>query len=350
MKVKFLDLQSHTDQVKDVVRQYFSEIVDSSNFISGKYTSIFEERFADYCGAKYCVATNSGTSALHIAILSVFGQSVNIGVPANSFFASAEAIVHANCSPVFKDVDDTCTIDTRMLDKEDKCLPVSLYGNPANLNFFKKENIVHDAAQAVGALKNGLKIAALAKATCYSFYAGKNLGAFGEGGCVVTDDHEVYDLCKRLVNHGQPQKYVHTEIGFNYRISEFSAASLCAKLPLVDEWNEKRICIAERYNKNLKNRVKLMRVADGDTCVYHIYPIFVKNKDLMLDHLLKNEIEIGQHYPHPIHKQVPFDHYSENLVFCEEQCQSQISLPMHPFLSNDQIDYVSEKVLGSLHD
>jgi len=345
MKVKFLDLQSHTNQVKDVAQQYFSEIIDSSNFINGKYTSIFEERFADYCGAKYCVATNSGTSALHIAILSVFGQSVNINVPANSFFASAEAIVHANCSPVFKDVDNTCTIDTRMLDKEDKCLPVSLYGNPANLNFFKKENIVHDAAQAVGAFKNGQKIAKFAKATCYSFYAGKNLGAFGEGGCVITDDYEVYTLCKRLVNHGQSKKYIHAEIGYNYRISEFSSASLLAKLPFIDEWNDKRISIAKRYNKNLYDRVKLMNVVDGDKCVYHIYPIFVENKDLVSNYLLNNEIEIGQHYPEPIHNQTPFNKQVKRLVFSEKQCRSQISLPMHPFLTHDQIDYVSEKVL-----
>jgi len=346
MKVKFLDLQKQTKCVRQAVERNFIEIIDTSSFIGGKFVRRFEEDFAEYCGVKYCVATNSGTSALHVALLTSLVDDEIYGLtPPNSFFATTEAIFHAKRIPSFCDVDDTANIDKeRRMGLYNFALPVSLYGNPADLGQFENRTIVHDAAQAHGALIGGEQISKFAKTTCFSFYAGKNLGAWGEGGCLVTDSKEVCDCARQLINHGQSEKYIHEEIGFNYRMSEFSAASLSPKLKLIDEWNDARIEIARRYEKNLKGKVKLLDVKHGNKCVWHIYPVFIEERNRVRAKLGEEGIETGLHYPRLISDSLGYN--SEYFPHARRLSEAELSLPMHPFLLDDEIDYVSEKLLG----
>ena len=373
MIIKFSNLTKQNKSFKKKFLQIVSSIVDSGGFISGGNVAEFENSFAKYCGVKYCVATSSGTTALHLALNcfdtagDVPGCKNEVITVSNSYIATSEAIsCCGNLHHRFIDVDDTANINTNEITKNiiskvpsistKILLPVSLYGNPCNLSVLKKisrkENLIliNDAAQAHGAMHNGKKINSYSDLTCYSFYPGKNLGTCGEGGAVVTDSKKLYNLMKLAVNHGQKEKHIHSVAGFNYRMSEIEAAMLNLKLPYLDEWNNKRIKIANRYTENLSEnkKIKLMNVKPNDKCVYHLFPIFLKNRNKIKKELHKEGIETGLHYPTPIHLQKAYEHLNYekgDLPVSEAMSLNELSLPIYPEMTQKEVDYVCKKLL-----
>ena len=350
MKVKFLDLYKQNQLIKKELMSEIEKIMDTCTFVSGKRVERFEESFADYCGVKYCVATSNGTSALSTA-LSYMDTEEYVYTSPNSFFATSEAISqHRKLNPKFVDVDNSCNMDVSKVETNKSILlPTSLYGNPCNLIELREKAsvLINDAAQAHGSKINNIPIAKLADMTCFSFYPGKNLGACGEGGAVVTDSEELYKHMKAFVNHGMLEKYNHKIIGHNHRMTEITAASLNLKLRHIEEWTEKRIEIGNRYESRLKNNknIKLMKVEEGNRCVYHIFPIFVKNRELIQQQLLEKGVQTGLHYPKPIHLQPAYSHLNHKVgdyEISELQSKEQLSLPIYPELTLSEVDYVCD--------
>ena len=359
MKIKFSDLTFINQQVKTEVMNKISSLIDESSFIDGNTTRLFEEKFAEFCGAKYCVCVNNGTSALHLALKTVKQfNTKKVATAPNSFFATAEAISYCNADPLFVDVDfKTFNINTEILKSKiseyDGMIPVSLYGNPCNLSEISsiaKDNnkfLIHDACQAHGAEHKGKKIAQYSDLTCFSFYPSKNLGTFGEGGAIVTDNKDLYDELYKLKQHGQKNRHDHEFVGFNYRLNEIQAAVLLIKLKYLNEWTEDRIRIANRYNLNLKNnkKIRTLKVNNDDKCVYHLYPIFTPYKKEVMELFNSNDIEYSFHYPVPIYAQKAYSYLNTNIgdfPATQVSVDQQISLPLYVGLSNEEIDRVCD--------
>ena len=360
MNVKFLDLQKQNKLLKKKMIAEISKIIDSCSFVSGERVEKFEHNFAKYCNAKYCVATSSGTSALHVALLCYDYKGEVLTAP-NSFMATSEAISYcSNLKHKFADVNWTANMDFEQAVKKAGSqtrfiLPTSLYGNPCDLLGLKVVSnhtnaiLINDAAQAHGAEFNKKSIANFAALTCFSFYPGKNLGTCGEGGAVVTNSKKLYDKMKCLVNHGQNKKYHHDIVGYNYRMSEIEAAVLDIKLPLLEEWTEKRIQAAHRYRLNLSEnkKIKMLEVKEGNKCVYHIFPIFIRNRNRVQSELLSTGIQTGLHYPKPIHLQKAYKelrHKRGDFPITEKQASTELSLPLYPEITIKEIDYVCKKL------
>jgi len=359
MNVPFSNLSKQNRKFKKAFLSKVSSIVDSSGFVAGENVEKFEENFAKYCGVKYCVATSSGTTALHTALHSFDFEGGVLTCP-NSYIATSEAVSHChNLKHKFVDVDRTGNMDPRKaakaIDRNTKViLPTSMYGNPCSLSrlkFLSKSSnsvLINDAAQAHGSLFNGKPIASFSNLTCFSFYPGKNLGTCGEGGAVVTNSKKLYNQMKMIVNHGQSKKYYHDIIGFNYRMSEIEAVMLNLKLPYLDEWNEQRINIANRYKEALSSgSVKTLEVDKRNKCVYHLFPMFVKNKNKIQQFLQKNGIQTGFHYPNPIHLQKAYRHLGHkkgDFPVTEKQSLTELSLPMHAEMTKKEVDYVCNKL------
>ena len=360
MNVKFLDLQKQNKGIKKELMSEISDIIDSCAFVSGKRVRQFEESFAEYCDVKYCVTTSSGTAALHAALYCYDYKGEVLTTP-NSFIATSEAISYC---PKFKhkfvDVNATCNMDFEKAvkaanSKTRVILPTSLYGNPCDLLGLKiianqtNSILINDAAQAHGAYFNKKPMSHLAALTCFSFYPGKNLGTCGEGGAVVTNSKRLYEIMKCFINHGQSRKYTHEIVGCNHRMSEIEAAALNIKLPLLEEWTEKRIEVAHRYRLNLSEnpKIKMMEVKEGNRCVYHIFPVFIKNRNRIQEDLLSHGIQTGLHYPKPIHLQKAYKNLGYgrgDFPVAEKQASTELSLPMYPELTKRQIDYVCKKL------
>jgi dTDP-4-amino-4,6-dideoxygalactose transaminase len=361
MKVNFFDLNPINSLIKDEVIKKISTLIDSSSFIDGNAVKNFEQEFADFCGAKYCVCVNNGTSALHLALKSI-GKNLStnkVATPPNSFFATSAAIKYCNIDPLFIDTNDSQNIDTKKLSEQineyDGVLPVSLYGNPCDLSSIdslaknNKKFVIHDACQAHGAKHNGENICNYSDATCFSFYPSKNLGTFGEGGAILTNNQSLYEELVQLKNHGQKTRYYHDIIGYNYRMNEIQAEVLSVKLKYLNEWTDERITIANRYRKNLSSnsKIRLLNVNSNDKCVYHLFPIFTEYKQDLINLFNKANIQYGFHYPVPIYDQKPFEYLNLNKKLfpkTESSKSEQISLPLYVGMTNDEIDYVSEVV------
>ena len=360
MKVKFLDLSKQNKYIKKKLMSEFSDIIDNTAYVSGKRVEAFERSFAEYCGAKYCVATSSGTSALHVA-LSCYQYKGEVLTTPNSFMATSEAISYCpDLKHKFVDVDGTGNMDFEEAVKNTTpktrfILPTSLYGNPCDLLSLKvlanhnNAILINDAAQAHGAEFNGKPIASQIMLTCFSFYPGKNLGTCGEGGAVVTNSKQLYELMKCLVNHGQTRKYYHTLVGYNYRMSEIEAAALNIKLPYLDEWTDQRIKAAHRYRVNLSEhkKIKMLQVKEKNRCVYHIFPIFIQNRNKVQEALRQEGIQSALHYPKPIHLQRAYKnlkHKRGDFPVAEKQSSTELSLPMYQGITPKEIDYVCKKL------
>lgn len=356
MKVKYFDLQRQYAKIGSEIEKSTIEILRSGNYVSGKRVKEFEEKFAEHCGSQYCCAVNTGTSALDLAIRYFnFKKGSRILTQPNSFIATTEAIIYNGLVPDFIDVDDNGLLDVNLVPKNDYrivgTIPVCLYGNPFDTR--KLENntdIILDACQSHGAKINGMDITSFADVTCFSFYPGKNLGACGESGALVTDNKDIYDFAIMMRSHGQNKKYYHSEIGYNYRMDEIQAAILTIKLRYLEEWTELRIKKAKRYNKNLSgnSKIRTLQVGPNNRCVYHIFPIFIESRDLIAEKLNSAGIDTGIHYPIPIHLQEA----SKDLGYqdgyfpkAEEQSLQELSLPIYPEITNDEVDYVCEKLL-----
>lgn len=361
MLVPFLNLNAQYQKIKNEIKDRFDKILNSCLFVLGPEVEEFEKRFAEFCESKYCVACNSGTSALHLALLSSgLEKDDEVILPSHTFIASAEALSYCQAKPVFIDVNPTTylidyrKIKSKITKKTKAILAVHLYGQPVHLDPIKEicmeKNLVliEDAAQAHGAKYKNKRVGGLGNTTCFSFYPGKNLGAYGEGGAVITNDISIANKIKILRDHGQQKKYYHDNIGFNYRMSAFQGAVLNVKLKYLDEWNKLRREKAKLYNKLLKgDNILTPYEPDYTESVYHLYVILSKKRNELREYLNKHGVHTGLHYPVPIHLQKAYQNLGYkigDLPVTERISNECLSLPLYPELEENSIKYVCELI------
>jgi len=371
MNVPFVDLKTQYKQIQHEVLPMVTEAMANGAFIGGPHLANFETEFAAFCDTTYCAGVNSGTDALRFALMAAGvgpGDAV-ITVP-HTFIATTEAISQAGATPAFVDIDErTYNMSPQKLDDYLKSrnrqssidnrisavIPVHLYGQPADmdpiLEIAREYNlaVVEDACQAHGALYKGRKAGSLGTVGCFSFYPGKNLGAYGEGGAVVTEDEEIADKIRMLRDHGQAKKYFHDVEGYNGRLDAIQAGVLRIKLKRLSDWNQARRDHAALYDLLLADvpGVTLPFQADFAQSVYHLYVILVEDRDALQKFLGDNGVATGLHYPLPLHLQKAYGHlgYKKgDFPVTERVADTLLSLPMYPELTRPQIEYVVELI------
>lgn len=371
MKIPFLDLKAQYRQIEHEVVPLVTEAMENGMFIGGPNVEGFEKEFAGFCNTKYCVGVNSGTDALRFALMAAgIGPGDEAITVSNTFIATTEAISQVGATPVFVDIDqNTCNMDPLKLDeylslrnpkskipnRPKAVIPVHLYGQPADLDLIlaiaQKHNLVviEDACQAHGAKYKNKEAGSLGAAGCFSFYPGKNLGAYGEGGAVVTQDEQIANKIRMIRDHGQNKKYFHSMEGYNGRLDAIQAAVLRVKLKRLAAWNQSRNDHAADYNELLADvsGVEFAEVADYAESVYHLYVIMVDDRDALQQFLGDKGIATGLHYPLPLHMQKAYEHlgYKEgDFPITERIAKRLLSLPMYPELTRDQIKYVTDAI------
>jgi len=366
LTVPMVDLKIQFNAIKQEVTTAVLDVMESTHFILGPQVKALEETIAAYHGVKYAVAVASGTDALHLALLAAgIKHGDEVITSPFTFIATAEAISYIGATPVFVDIDpQTFNIDMRKVEaaittKTKAVIPVHLYGQPAKmdelLKITKKRNlrIIEDCAQSFGAEYQGKKTGTFGDFGCFSFFPSKNLGGYGDGGMVITDDRNLSEHLQKLRNHGSHVRYYHDEIGFNSRLDEIQAAVLLIKFKHIDEYNEKRRKNARLYNASFAGSGIGTPTELKDTNhVFHQYTIKIKNRDAVkrrLDDDKKTSSMI--YYPVPLHLQKAYQHlgmHAGSMPVTEQICQEVISLPMYPELSEAQIKQVSDAVKQAL--
>lgn len=362
MIVPFMDLQARHLAARGEYLRAMEEVMDSGNFSGGPFVERFEDEFASYCGTRHAVAVGSGTDALWLTLVAMGirpGDEV-ITVPM-TFVATVEAILQAGAKPVFVDIDpvtytmDPTAITNALTARTRAILPVHLFGQPVDmgpiLEIARKHGlrVIEDAAQAHGAEWNGRKAGSLADAGCFSFFPGKNLGGFGEGGAVTTDDADVADTLRMLRDHGQSKKHRHDQLGWNSRMDGLQAAVLSIKLRHLDEGNRARGRHALRYRKALAGieDVILPRERPGTTHAWHVHAIRVSRRNRLTGVLRRHGIGYGLHYPVPVHLQPAYRNpaWPKGSFPVAEQCADEfLSLPVGPELTESQIERVIDAI------
>jgi len=362
MQIPLLDLKAQYNTCKDEIASAIAEVCESQAFALGPAVTAFEKNIADYCGCKYAIGVSSGTDALLIALMALDirpGDEV-ITTPF-TFFASAGSIARLGAKPVFADVDpssyniEPAEIEKKVNEKTKALMPVHLFGQVAKMNeiaeIAKSCNltIVEDAAQAIGAARDGVKAGAFGDCGCFSFYPTKNLNAFGDGGLVVTNSEKIAQKLKILRNHGQNPTYFYNIIGGNFRLDSIQAAVLDVKLKYLEGWNDKRRQNAATYDEILAaSPVATPKIEPGAKSIYHQYTITAPDRDALKDFLAENGIGSAVFYPKPLHLQECFKNlgYKEgDLPIAEKLCCDVLSLPIYPELTPEQAERVAKTVL-----
>jgi dTDP-4-amino-4,6-dideoxygalactose transaminase len=365
MKVPFMDLKSEHRFLRTDLLARWTDILDTAGFVGGNVVEGFERNFAYFCGVAHAVGVGNGTDALLLALkASELGEGDEVILPANSFVATAEAVVHAGATPVFVDIDPrTYTIDVNQIEdhitpRTRALIPVHIYGQPAEMEAILDIahrhglRVIEDAAQAHGARYHGRRAGAMGDIACFSFYPAKNLGACGDGGAVVTNDSSIADRVRRLRDHGGLRKYEHDVLGHNSRLDAMQAAALDLKLRFLDERNARRRQHALVYRALLSgiDGVITPHEPEGIESVYHLYVIRVENRDELQSHLSECGIQTGIHYPAPIHHTRAFARFNAGSCPIAEKYSRQIlSLPMYPELERPQLEYVGAMMRDCVH-
>lgn len=382
MRVPLLDLKPQYQSLKPEIDKAVAEVIDSQYFILGPTVENMEIQFAEYLGAKYALGVSSGTDALLIALMAAdIKEGDEVILPTFSFFATAGVVARMKAVPVFADIDpvsyniDPADIKKKITDKTKAIIPVHLYGQSADMDAIMqiaKEHdltVIEDAAQSISVqYKDGKSVGTIGDFGCYSFFPSKNLGCFGDGGLVVTNDDDLYYRLKIMRNHGSDPKYYHKTIGGNFRLDALQAAVLSVKLPRLYEWSEKRRQNAKRYVELFKeaglaeeqgktsfddkNKVLLPKeiYKDENLKNHHIFNQFVirvEKRDELKSYLIDNGIGCDIYYPVPFHLQECFEYlgYKKgDLPYSEEACDTVIAIPIFPELSDDQLKYVVDKI------
>ena len=379
MNVPLVDLKIQYQNIREEINREIQQVLDSAMFIMGPKVKKFEESFAGLHAAKYCIGVSSGTDALHLALWGMGvtrGQSVII--PANTFFATAEAVMLCGATPIFIDCDSrSYNIDAEKINEfiEKHCrvddfgglinlltnqrlsciIPVHLYGQSADmdpiLDLARKYNlsVLEDACQAHLAEHRSKKVGGIGNAGAFSFYPGKNLGAYGEGGAVLTNDPDLFEKMWLIHNHGSKEKYNHEVMGHNYRLEGIQAAVLNVKMKYISEWTEKRRLNAKLYNKLLEEVAEIETPDEMEYAkhVYHLYVIRAKKRDDLRAFLKEKGIETGLHYPIPLHLQKAFKylgHKEGDFPIAEKYAKEILSLPMYPELTEGQIVCITDSM------
>jgi dTDP-4-amino-4,6-dideoxygalactose transaminase len=356
--VPYFDLKAQYGLLRDEIREALDRVCLNASFVLGEEVERFEQGFAKYCEVKHCVALNSGTSALHLALLTAgIGEGDEVITTANTFIATAEAIVYSGATPVFVDIEpgtaniDPAAIQAAITKHTRAIIPVHLYGRPANLDSIteiaEKYHLVliEDACQAHGARYAGKRVGGFGHAAAFSFYPGKNLGAYGEGGALTTNDDEIASMARSLRSHGEATRYLHKYVGYNYRMDGFQGAVLNVKMRYLDQWTAKRQAWAALYTRLLQDaNVRLPEDPAGAECVYHLFVAYVENRDKVRADLEKLGVQTAVHYPKPVHLQEAFsslDHAPGHLPFTEQACEQVLSMPLFPEMTEEQVSYAA---------
>ncbi len=369
MKVPFVDLSLQYQEIQKEVFEGIQDVCQRGAFILGQEEKDFEAEFAKYCHSQYGVGLNSGTDALYLALSALdIGPGDEVVLPTHTFIATALCVSYTGATPVFADSEDgTFNIDPRSFEKAitkktKAVLPVHIYGQPADMaeivSIAHKHGItvIEDAAQAHGAVYKNERVGALGDIACFSFYPTKNLGAFGDGGMVITKKQDIYEKVMMLRDYGRKGRYEHIVKGYNTRLDTVQAVALSAKLKRLDQWNRMRQQVAAWYQDELAgvSGVRLPKVGEDRSHVYHLYVVRVAERDRVLERL--NEEGVGSliHYPIPVHLQPAYQDagYKKGDFPVAERIASEIiSLPMFPHMSREQVAYVAgtlKKILKTL--
>ena len=354
--VPFNTIASQWKEIENEALKSIQGIFDTSAYCLGYEVAAFENEIAEYLGVAHAVAVNSGTSALHLAVIAAnISAGDEVLVPAHTFIATLWGVMYANAKPILCDVDaasgtiDLNDAERRMTSKCRAIIPVHLYGQPANMDavkrFAKKHRlaVIEDNAQAIGARWDGRMLGAIGDFGCFSFYPGKNLGAAGEGGLVTATDAATAARLRSLRHHSQSQRYLHSEIGFNYRMDGVQAAVLRHKLRRLDIWTGRRRDLAERYLRSLAHLpLELPRMVHQDH-VWHLFVVRTRNRDELRDYLKNADIETGLHYPVPLHRQPALAHLNVDLnsfPHADRWASEGLSLPLFYGMTDQQLDHV----------
>ena len=368
MKIPMVDLHIQYEGLKDEVESAIGNVLDSCAFILGPEVERFEKAYAAYQGVSECVAVSNGTDALTLTLRALgIGQGDEVITTPQTFGATLEAICHVGARPVLVDIDpDDYTmrvdqIEAALTERTRAILPVHIYGHPVDMDplmAIAEEHdlfVVEDTAQAHGARYKGRIVGSIGDAGCFSFYPGKNLGAYGDAGGIVTDDVELAGCLRMLRNHGQPPggKFYYHSIGYNNRMDGIQGAVLSVKLPHLDDWNNARRDHADRYREGLSDvpGLKMPTESDLATHVYHLFVVETEEREVLTSALNENGIACGVQYPHPIHAVPAYAHLGYKLgdfPAYERACERIVSLPMYPELTDMQIDAVIEAVRNAL--
>ena len=364
--VPFVDLAAQHAEVADEVAAGLAEVFATTAFVGGPAVATFEAEFARYVGVPHCVGVGNGTDAIELALRAAgVGPGDECVLPANTFVATAEAVARAGARPVLVDCrEDTYLIDTdavaaALTEHTRAILPVHLYGQTAPverlLPLAERAGavVVEDAAQAQGASRHGVRAGALGQIAATSFYPGKNLGAYGDAGAVLTGDGSLAERVRLLRSHGEPRKYDHAVVGFNSRMDTIQAVVLSAKLRRLERWNAARRAAATRYHDLLADVDGVVRpvTEDGNEHVWHLYVVRVPDRDRVLKELRAAGIGAGIHYPTPVHLTGAFaslGYRPGSFPVAERVAGQVLSLPMHPHLTADQQERVVEVLAGAL--
>lgn len=358
MKVPFLDLKAQYLSIKDDVDAAIHQVVDKTAFAGGPFVAGFETEFAAFCRTRHAIGVGSGTEALWLALLALgVGPGDEVITVPNTFIATVEAITYCGATPVFVDVDaKTYNMDPALLEgaitvKTRAIIPVHLFGQMADMDpimdIARKHgvSVVEDACQSHGARYKGRSAGSIGDAGCFSFYPGKNLGAYGEAGAVVTDNEDLDRKIRMLRDHGQAKKYYHSAVGWNARMDGIQGAVLSVKLKHLDRWNEARRRNARTYGELLGGVASVVPPVEEDQRkhVYHIYAIRMAKRDAAIEYLAKKEIFCGIHYPVPLHLQDAYRFLGRpagSYPIAEASSSEFLSLPMFPELQESQMEAV----------
>lgn len=362
--IPFVDLHAQYSGIKSEIDKAIKECIREGNFIKGKAVSDFENAFAGYLGAKYCLGCGNGTDALEIILTSLnIGPGDEVIVPALTWIATAEAVNNVGAEPVFVDINSmTYTIDYNRIEEKitkrtKAIIPVHLYGCPAEMNEISGIArryglfVIEDCAQAHGAEYFGKKAGSFGIASAFSFFPSKNLGAFGDGGAIVTNNKELAEVARKISNHGQlNERHKHFIIGRNSRLDSIQAAILTVKLKYLNEWNLKRLKVASFYISRLKDKIEyVLPVAEQDKKhVYHLFVIRCKDRNKVIELLDEKNISWGIHYPKPL----PFldaymykNHKTSDFTIAHDVTNEIISIPIYPEIKSEHLNIICDQLL-----
>jgi dTDP-4-amino-4,6-dideoxygalactose transaminase len=357
MRVNFVDLKAQYATIRDEVNEAIAGVLESCAFVNSRS---FEKDFAAYIGTDHCVGVGNGTDALHLAMKAMgFGPGDELITAANTFIATAEGIGLTGATPVFVDCDpvtynlDPALLEAAITERTKAIVPVHLYGQPADMDAIMAVaqrhglKVVEDCAQAHGATAKGRRAGTFGDAACFSFYPGKNLGAYGDAGAVVTNDEDLALRIRKHGDHGSSVKYQHDFEGTNSRLDGIQGAVLSVKLRHLDAWTDRRIAVAARYNAGLADVCVVPRTAEDVRHVFHLYVIQVNNREEVMAHLTEQDIACGIHYPVPLPATPAYAGLGQDasrFPVSYGMADKILSLPMHGDLTDDDVDLVVEEV------
>lgn len=361
MQIELINLKRQYKNLKDEINQAVEKVLENGQYILGPEVKAFEKEIGEYLGIRYAIGVANGTDALVLSLRALnIGPGDEVITTPFTFFATAEAISQVGATPIFVDIDpDTYNInpyliEEKITEKTKAIIPVHIFGQPCDMDkikeIAKRHNLylVEDACQAIGSEYKGQKVGTFGDVACFSFFPTKNLGGYGDGGMVVTNNPEIAEKVDILRKHGSKKKYYNEEIGYNSRLDELQAAILRVKLKYLDVWNNQRISAASKYNellKDLSDNIKIPFKLPDAKHIYHLYSIQSEKREFLMKTLKEKGIATAIYYPIPLHLQKAYINlgYKEgDLPVAEKLCKKIFAIPMYPEITDEEIYYVSE--------